>query len=74
MIDLLSQSFRVIEKFVGLVPTIKKAYYKRKFHTLHKKILEELRKPDNEKLDSVLDDYLDQYKLLLQYFSEEVKD
>ena len=74
MIDLLSTSFRVIEKMVGLVPTLKKSHYKRKFHSLHKKILEELRKPDDEKIDSVLDDYFDQYKLLLEYFSEEIKD
>ena len=59
---------------VGLVPTMKKSYYKKTFHSLHKKILKELRKPDDEKIDSILDDYFDQYKLLLEYFSEEIKD
>lgn len=74
MIDLLRSSFKVIEKVVGLVPTIKKTYYRKKFHYLHNKILSELRKKDDEKVDSVIDDLLDEYRLLLQHFSEETKD
>tara|TARA_B100000809_G_scaffold237117_1_gene256647 strand:- start:1 stop:225 length:225 start_codon:yes stop_codon:yes gene_type:complete len=73
LIELLTTSFKVIEKMVGLVPTIKKSYYRKKFHSLHKKILFELKKEDHEKLDSVIDDLFDDYRLLLKHFSEEAK-
>ena len=53
---------------------MRRAYYRKAFHSIHKKILEELRKPDDEKLDSVLDDLFDTYKLLLEHFGEEVND
>ena len=58
---------------VGLVPGLKKSYYKKKFHKLHKEINGELRKAPHEKIDSRLDDLLDDYKLLLEHFSEEIK-
>jgi len=74
LIDLLRSSFKVIEKIVGLVPTVKKTYYRKKFHDLHEKILFELKKEDHEKLDSVVDDLFDQYRLLLKHFGEETQD
>jgi hypothetical protein len=59
---------------VGLVPTLKRSYYRKKFHKLHKEILVELRKADHEKIDSRIDDLFDDYQLLLEHFSKEVKD
>ena len=59
---------------VGLVPTLKKSYYRKKFHKLHKEILLELRKADHEKIDSRIDDLFDEYRLLLKHFSKEIKD
>jgi len=74
LIDLLKSSMMVIEKVVGLVPTIRKSYYKKAFHKIHKKILVEMKRPDHEKIDSKLDDLFDDYRLLLKHFSEEIKD
>ena len=59
---------------MGLVPTLKKSYYRKKFQKLHKEILVELRKADHEKIDSRIDDLFDDYRLLLKHFSQEIKD
>jgi len=73
MIDVLAASLKVINGAIGLIPSLRRNFYRKKFYKLEKKILREMEKEDHERIDSLLDDYRDEYLLLLKHFGQEIE-
>ena len=73
MLDVLSESLKVINGAINLIPDFKRSHFRKKFYKLEKKIRKEMDKEDHERIDSLLDDYRDDYILLLKHFGQEVE-
>ena len=73
MIDVLAASLKVINGAIGLIPSLRRNFYRKKFYKLEKKILREMEKEDHERIASLIDDYRDEYLLLLKHFGQEVE-
>ena len=73
MIDVLAASLKVINGAIGLIPSLRRNFYRKKFYKLEKKILREMEKEDHERIDSLLDNYRDEYLLLLKHFGQEIE-
>ena len=73
MIDVLAASLKVINGAIGLIPSLRRNFYRKKFYKLEKKILKEMEKEGHERVDSLVDDYRDEYLLLLKHFSQEIE-
>ena len=73
MIDVLAASLKVINGAIGLIPSLRRNFYRKKFYKLEKKILREMEKEDHERIDSLIDDYRDEYLLLLKHFGQEIE-
>ena len=73
MFDVLSESLKIINGTIGLIPQLRRSHFRKKFYKLEKRIRKEMDKEDHERIDSLLDDYRDEYILLLKHFGQEVE-
>ena len=72
VISIVTSAMELVKDIIDMLPDYNQTK-REKYYELRKKLQEELRKEDHEKVDGRIDDLYDELRLFLDSFREEIK-